>query len=110
MGPNQGYNIHANSKHYFPKDAEFLTNDAMSKPGAKFTSNRNAVLIKDEKQPAVDPYLEDVEQSHAAAQELEALREQRNARDDSGRLESALHQLLAARPQSVCGEQFRTVL
>ena len=56
----QSANIHANSKYYYPKDAEFLSNDFMSKPGAKFNVNRNAVLIKDDKPSTVDPNLEEV--------------------------------------------------
>jgi hypothetical protein len=56
----QGYNIHANSKFYYPKDAEFLSNDYMSKPGAKFNANKNAVLIKDERQNTIDPHLEEL--------------------------------------------------
>lgn len=53
--PSQGYNIHANSKHYYPKDAEFLTNDNMTKPGAKFNANRHAVMVKNEKNLGADP-------------------------------------------------------
>jgi hypothetical protein len=75
MSQPQGYNIHANSKHYFPKDAEFLSNDAMSKPGAKFTSNRNAVLIKDEKPSTEDPKLEEVDPLNKVEKETEAIRE-----------------------------------
>lgn len=65
---SQGYNIHANSKHYYPKDAEFLTNDNMAKPGAKFNANRQAVMMKDEKNIGGDP-LEEVYWSDLAKKE-----------------------------------------
>lgn len=52
--------MHANSKHYFPKEAEFLSNDMINKPGTKFSSNKNAVLIKDEDITQTDPMLVEV--------------------------------------------------
>lgn len=54
------YNIHANTKHYFPKESEYLTGDNfVNKPGNSFGVNRNAVLMKDTpKEPEqTDPYL-----------------------------------------------------
>ena len=76
---SQGYNIHANSKFYYPKDAEFLSNDYMSKPGAKFNANKNAVLIKDDKQNNIDPNLEEVEYHNEASEEPQEIRESRHA-------------------------------
>lgn len=59
-GMKQSYDIHANSKHYFPQHAEFLSNDFVHKPGTQFNTNRNAVLFKEKKEMTKDPNLANV--------------------------------------------------
>lgn len=58
LGNTRSYDIHANSKHYFPQDAEYLMNDYINKPGANFNTNKQAVLMKQRnKDKDVDPML-----------------------------------------------------
>ena len=60
MNPDQNMNfdVHANSKHYFPKDAEFLSNDYFSKPGKDFHTNKQAVFMNDTNKQTPAPKLE----------------------------------------------------